>query len=316
MASKPRRNSPQNSPHASRQGLQQPELSAAAFAWFAILLLYLAGLLYVVGSGAAQRILATGELPLVLSGTLALFLVIALQIIVILRGRRFPAGHGFLVFLVPLLFAGIGIEYTPSRGAFGGGEFGGVSEPAPSQGSSVPGSLQAEGGEAQDDRAPSGPAGADRVEDRSPGASAAPSPEQWFGSADAAELPESGAIVIESKNYYDLYNRIYDEMHALEGREVSVEGFVHRESGFSEDEFLIGRMLMWCCSADAALLGFMTRANGQALPEDDAWVTITGTVRPREFVNPHTGEEYEIPYLDLSSIEPGERPQFEYVFPF
>lgn len=281
----------------------------AAFGWFLVLLVYLGGILYAVATGVAGRITAAEELPVVLAAAVALCMVVVLQMIVILRGRPFVAGEGFLVFLIPLLFAGLGVEYRPARsytsaGAAGAAELNLNREITPEP---EPASPDAAG-------IPDGFERADRIEDRSPAAPAGP--DAWFGSAEKASVPERGVIEIDAANYYDLYNQIYDEMHALEGRTVTVDGFVHREASFSENEFLIGRMLMWCCAADAALLGFMTRVENHAVPGEDTWVSVTGTLTPRSFTNPHTGERYEVPYLSIESVSPAERPQFEYVFPF
>ncbi len=292
----------------------------AAFAWFGVLFVYLIGMLYAVGSGAMQRITAHAELPLVLITTLALSVMLVLQTVVIVRRRRFIAAQGFLVFLIPLLFAVIGIDYMPARGELSG--LGGSGRPA-FGGATDLGNGMAALRRADDSAAQSGPQArgstenydrSDRIADRDREATA--SPDQWFGSAEEATVPETGTIEIETGNYYDLYNQIYDDMHALQGRMVSVAGFVHREATFSDGEFLVGRMLMWCCTADAALLGFMTRTTDRASPENDAWITVTGTVEPRSFENPHTGETYEVPYLIAESVEATERPDFEYVFPF
>ncbi len=316
----------------------------AAFGWFAILLVYLSGILYAIASGAAERITAAAELPIVLSAALALFLILVLQIVVIIRRGPFSANQGFLVFLIPPLFAVLGFDYMPSRGHGGGivmreqvespelglrsprdgGWDGGWDrgwDMGPPVASSEGGSTGlngtgSEGRDTADSRLGTSNelAGADRIEERSPSAPA--SPEAWFGSAVKAPIPETGTIELDARSYYDLYNQIYDDMHALEGRTIMVDGFVHFDTSFAENELLVGRMLMWCCAADAVLLGFMSRLNGQALPSEDAWVTVTGSIELREFTNPHTGEKYEIPYVQVESISPTERPQFEYVFPF
>jgi uncharacterized repeat protein (TIGR03943 family) len=75
--------------------------------------------------------------------------------------------------------------------------------------------------------------------------------------------------------FWGLYNRVYDEKPV--GLEIRVSGFAYREKGFPKGSFLVARNLMWCCSADMALVGFLVYPQpGQAIPKEGEWVRVTG----------------------------------------
>ncbi|TXS35292.1 TIGR03943 family protein, partial [Streptomyces sp. uw30] len=69
---------------------------------------------------------------------------------------------------------------------------------------------------------------------------------------------------------------IYDSGRSLSGRTVRLTGFVTRDD---DGTWYVTRLLVACCAADATTSKVEIRG-GQA-PPVDAWVTVTGTWRPK-----------------------------------
>lgn len=89
---------------------------------------------------------------------------------------------------------------------------------------------------------------------------------------------------------------------ALNGEELDVTGFVYREAGMDETQFLVARFTMSCCVADAFAIGLPVEYAGASALPDDTWVRIRGSFRAgafagetRAIVRPDSVEQVEPP---------------------
>jgi putative membrane protein len=78
--------------------------------------------------------------------------------------------------------------------------------------------------------------------------------------------------------YWPLYNRVYDDLEKAKGKRIRVEGFAFRDSGYPPGTFLVARNLMWCCSADMSLIGFLVRYDEADSVENGQWVEVEGVL--------------------------------------
>jgi uncharacterized repeat protein (TIGR03943 family) len=78
--------------------------------------------------------------------------------------------------------------------------------------------------------------------------------------------------------YWPLYNRIYDDPEKAKGKRIRVAGFAYRDDGDPPGTFLVARNLMWCCSADMTLIGFLVRYEGAQSIEKGRWVEVEGVL--------------------------------------
>ncbi|GAA1906944.1 TIGR03943 family protein [Nocardioides lentus] len=111
--------------------------------------------------------------------------------------------------------------------------------------------------------------------------------------AEGAELPlppSEGPLEIE---VVDFVVRVqYDDARSLEGRDVSVVGFV---SGDDEGNWYVTRMSMACCAADASASRIMV--TGADAPPRDSWVRVTGRWDPLDGGRPRSA-------MAASAVEP------------
>lgn len=86
-------------------------------------------------------------------------------------------------------------------------------------------------------------------------------------------------------------------------RSYVMRGFVHRSPELdAKGQFVLWRLAVWCCFADATAVGFrVTAPPGSPLPEDKNWIVAYGRL-----ADAPQGDrrEYELPGMPFSSIHP------------
>ncbi|MGG6312317.1 TIGR03943 family putative permease subunit [Paenibacillus macerans] len=96
------------------------------------------------------------------------------------------------------------------------------------------------------------------------------------------------------------------------GKKVKLSGFVYQEPGAAADahEFILGRFLVLCCTADSAPFGIVI-TSGQPLGRlaKDAWLEVEGTIEPQ------TREGKQIITVKAENIREIARPDTPYVYP-
>lgn len=94
------------------------------------------------------------------------------------------------------------------------------------------------------------------------------------------------------------------------GKSIKLSGFVYREADMSADSFVVSRMAMQCCSADASPYGFLVQSDEGKLLDKDAWVEVTGTLGLTKY------NDVEIVQLQNVTLQAIEAPDDPYVYPY
>ncbi|BBH18675.1 UPF0703 protein YcgQ [Paenibacillus baekrokdamisoli] len=95
----------------------------------------------------------------------------------------------------------------------------------------------------------------------------------------------------------------------FEGKQIKVKGFIYREDGLSEDQFIIGRMAMTHCIADISPYGMIAEAPDASSYADDSWVTLTGTIATTTYHN------QTVIKILIQSVEAAHAPTIPYIYP-
>jgi len=132
----------------------------------------------------------------------------------------------------------------------------------------------------------------------------------------ATRDPLPSWIVTNEDSYWPLYNRLYDKPEAAVGKRITVQGFVYRKKGFPAGSALIGRNLMWCCSADMAVIGYLTASPAFAQIQDSSWVEVTGRLKSIRFDPDGSGKATDVPFIEAESVRPVERSASTTIFPY
>lgn len=95
---------------------------------------------------------------------------------------------------------------------------------------------------------------------------------------------------------------------AFDGQPVDLTGFVYREPGFGETQFMIARFSISCCVADAFALGIpVDWAEGESLA-DGEWVRIQGSLLAGDF------DGQNMPIIRADSVEIVPQPEHPYLY--
>ena len=96
---------------------------------------------------------------------------------------------------------------------------------------------------------------------------------------------------------------------AFNGGSVDVSGFVYREPGMAEDEFMVARFTMSCCVADAYPIGMPVRSSLAGDFATGAWVRVGGELRAERFQGEFA------PMIQAETIAAIEEPAQPYLYP-
>ncbi len=118
-------------------------------------------------------------------------------------------------------------------------------------------------------------------------------------------------IEITKENYYFIVNDIYSAPGKYEGKRISVDGFVYKSKKLKKCDFIIARLIIFCCAADAGIGGFITDASGinESFIKDE-WLRVDGVLRLEK-----RGGEKPAPVLKLESFKRIPADKEPYIYP-
>ncbi|GED69926.1 TIGR03943 family protein [Brevibacillus reuszeri] len=62
------------------------------------------------------------------------------------------------------------------------------------------------------------------------------------------------------------------------GKEIRLTGFVYRDPELGQNQLIVGRFAITCCTADASTYGVIVESSEASQLPEDMWVTVTGTI--------------------------------------
>ncbi|MBP1964918.1 TIGR03943 family putative permease subunit [Paenibacillus aceris] len=92
-------------------------------------------------------------------------------------------------------------------------------------------------------------------------------------------LYKKDLIVVKPSLYKEILSTIDLFKNNFIGKKIEISGFVFREENMKSNEFIVGRFVINCCSADAAPYGAMIEFPAAQNYTKDTWVKVTGTIQ-------------------------------------
>lgn len=124
------------------------------------------------------------------------------------------------------------------------------------------------------------------------------------------KLYKKKVISIKEVGFMELLTAIDLYIDNFVGKTMQISGFVYREPDMPPNQFVVSRLAMQCCSADAFPYGMLVESDQAKNFDNDTWVNITG------IIGKTTYNENEIMKLDAERIETIEAPDTPYVYPY
>lgn len=121
-------------------------------------------------------------------------------------------------------------------------------------------------------------------------------------------------IVIDDINYYDTIDRLYNNINAYAGTEITIKGFVSNFDDLDSNHFVLSRMIMICCAADSSVCGLICDISQVDFNfHENMWYEITGSIEKQNVtINSYTSDNPVIVVEKFTPIEPLEDP---YIYP-
>lgn len=119
----------------------------------------------------------------------------------------------------------------------------------------------------------------------------------------------------DSEKFKYTLMELYENLDEIIGEEVVLSGFVYREEDFPKNKFVISRLLMVCCAADAQVAGLLCEWNGADELKDNEWIKITGIIDSTTYYNEYTDKEGPMALVKVTKIETIKPPKHQYIYP-
>lgn len=119
------------------------------------------------------------------------------------------------------------------------------------------------------------------------------------------KLKQKPELVLDEKNYAEIYSAVHFYPQEFEGKKIRVKGFVYRDDTLKKNEFVTGRFTVSCCTADATVIGFLTESDQASALKINEWVEAVGILRVRKV------DGIDMPAIELTSykkVEPLKNP--------
>jgi len=122
-------------------------------------------------------------------------------------------------------------------------------------------------------------------------------------------------ILFDDHNYYENIFKLEGKVQQYIGKKVIIRGFVYKEENFKENEFVVSRMLMSCCAADAQVIGLMCRWDNASQLNKEQWISVEGTLESTKYGSDDKDEGDIMPIIVVQKIENIEAPENPYIYP-
>ncbi|MBK5242403.1 TIGR03943 family protein [Clostridium sp.] len=131
---------------------------------------------------------------------------------------------------------------------------------------------------------------------------------------DSVAIVKGETISMTSENFMNFYENIYGKPYDYVGRTINIKGFIYKQNGLNKDEFILSRILVSCCTADAQLVGLLCDYSKAEVLTEGTWVNIEGTLEQHEYIDDKYAEINMIPIIKVNKIEQIEVENNEYIY--
>lgn len=125
---------------------------------------------------------------------------------------------------------------------------------------------------------------------------------------------ESGVYFVDDDEFIKFIDSMHRNMNEYIDRQFEYIGIVYKQEDFQHDELVVGRMMMFCCAADAQIAGLLAKSDDAEQYQDGDWVKVIGTFSTKAYKKPMTDTSFDIPYIILDDIQATEAPADPYVY--
>lgn len=128
-------------------------------------------------------------------------------------------------------------------------------------------------------------------------------------SAFAEQLYLQDPIIVKEETFLETISAIDFFMKPFRGKSIEISGFVYKQEDMADSQFVVARLGMDCCSADAMPYGFLVEWPEAKALQQDVWVKVRGAISSSDY------DGMEIVTLHADNVESIATPETPYVYP-
>lgn len=117
---------------------------------------------------------------------------------------------------------------------------------------------------------------------------------------------------VTEDNFVNTLSDVFQHVNDYSGRSITISGFVHKQEGLNDNEFIISRLYMSCCAADAQIIGPIGRLRDSAEIKEGQWIKVQGKISSKSQAT--DGQLTTTPVVVIDSIENIPKPSSPYVY--
>lgn len=125
----------------------------------------------------------------------------------------------------------------------------------------------------------------------------------------AMQLYKKGAVHVKEELFMETITAVDLYLDRFVGVEMELSGFVYREEGMKDNQFIIARFALQCCSADASPYGIVADYEQARVLPNDTWVKATGTIRKTRY------NDLDVLSIKIDKADKINAPKSAYVYP-
>ncbi|MFS0821709.1 TIGR03943 family putative permease subunit [Bacillus sp. 1P02SD] len=122
-------------------------------------------------------------------------------------------------------------------------------------------------------------------------------------------LEKSQTVKMDDHVFNAYYEEIHKDFRKYQGRTIELKGFVYKEEGFTQEQFVISRFLITHCVADASIIGFLTELPESSSIDIDTWIEVKGIID----ITTYNG--MELPIIKITEWKKTTEPDEPYIYP-
>ncbi len=123
------------------------------------------------------------------------------------------------------------------------------------------------------------------------------------------QIYQDDVIVVKDEIFMEILTAIDLFLDSFVGKTVEISGFVYREPNMTQNQFVVGRFAMDCCSADALPYGVLIEDTNAINYVNDSWIKVRGQIDTTIY------DGNKIMVFKPESIQSIEAPDSPYIYP-
>ena len=125
----------------------------------------------------------------------------------------------------------------------------------------------------------------------------------------AVTMQQDQIIRVTDQNYSYVISELALHPEKYAGKQISINGFVYKDSSFPTTRLALVRYVIFCCSADAMPSGILCQFKEEPKYPVGTWLTVDGTLQTTQ------QQKKVVPLIMVDNAIPIEEPAHPYIYP-